>query len=107
MLYVNPLDLQMTRIQKGPDDPQTRRVALREMEHSFLFTLLQEMRKAMTDKSRPTSRETELYTEMLDDSLSAEMAGSGQFGLARQIEQQIQSPLKRSAPAADTLKGVI
>jgi Rod binding domain-containing protein len=105
MLYVNPLDLQVNRLQSGPEDSQKRRLALREMEHSFLFTLLQEMRKAMADESQPASRETEMYTEMLDDALSSEMARTGQLGLAKQIERQLDSQLKKSAGAADDQKG--
>lgn len=90
MLYVNPLDSQMSRIQGGPENPERRHVALQELEHSFLFTLLQEMRKGMTETlAGPSSQERDLYVEMLDDGLSAEMARSGQMGLARQIEQQL------------------
>jgi len=93
MLYVNPMEMQLTRAQGGLESPERRKAALQELEHSFLFTLLQEMRKGMTETlSGPASQERDLYTEMLDDGLSAEMARSGQLGLARQMEQSMREP---------------
>ncbi len=93
MLYVNPLGTQdWARIQAPSDNPAREKAALKELEHFFLYTLLQEMRKTVsiageTDKSRESS----MYTDMLDDALSGAMASSGQLGLAKQIEEQLNS----------------
>jgi len=93
MLYVNPLDAgNATRIDLTKDPGAKQKVALEELEHLFLFTLLQEMRKTV-----PILEETEggpergLYEEMLDDALSGQMASSGQMGIAKQIQEQLRT----------------
>ena len=93
MLYVNPLGTgNATRIDLTKDPGAKQKVALEELEHLFLFTLLQEMRKTV-----PILEETEggpergLYNEMLDDALSGQMASSGQVGIAKQIEEQLRT----------------
>jgi Rod binding domain-containing protein len=106
MLYVNPLGTQdWARVQSSADgasgDNQVREKAvLQELEHLFLFTLLQEMRKTVSIAGESEkSPGSDLYDEMLDDALSGSMASSGQVGVAKQIEEQL-----RTAGMQHTLK---
>jgi len=91
VLYVNPLEARCG----APLGPLAGRdvkakVALGEFEHYFLFALLQEMRKTIPVANETgQSQEEQLYYELFDDAISGEMARSGQFGIARQIEQQL------------------
>ena len=100
MLYVNPLDPSLMRLEGMANKSGQEKVALQELEHFFLYMLLQEMRKttdiAGTNEKGP---EMDLYNEMLDDALSGEMSKSGQIGLAKQIEQQL-----RQAEMQQTLR---
>lgn len=65
--------------------------ALKELEGLFLKELLKEMRKSVPDKGIfKKSHATEMYEEMLDEVFSQAMAGSGQFGIAKQIAAQLQ-----------------
>ena len=91
MLYVNPLETYGASSAKAlTNDSQRREVAVRELEHFFLFMLLQEMRKTIPmGDGNDTGHELRLYHEMLDDALSGEMAKSGQLGIAKQIEGQL------------------
>ena len=93
MLYVNPLGVgNAARIGLTKDPQAKQKVALQELEHLFLFTLLQEMRKTvpiLEDTEGGTERG--FYNEMLDDALSGQMASSGQIGIAKQIEEQLQT----------------
>lgn len=100
MLYVNPLTMRETGLAAtGTDKTAREKAALQELEHLFLFTMLQEMRKTTTiDKSGENSSENQTYNEMLDDALSGEMARSGQVGLAKTIEAQLRAT-EKSIPA--------
>jgi flagellar protein FlgJ len=91
MLYVNPLTGPAAALVSGAQaDPARQRLALQEMEHMFLFTLLQEMRKSVPpDPLLGSGSQRGLYEEMFDDAISGEMARTGQFGLAAQIERQL------------------
>jgi Rod binding domain-containing protein len=91
MLYVNPLEApNLGRLQAATDPKAKEKLALQELEHLFLLTLLQEMRKTIPIARSPEAGpEKELYEEMLDDALSGAMAASGQLGIARQIEEQL------------------
>lgn len=108
MLYVNPLDAPRA-YENGPlsEDPARRRIALQEMEQYFARLLLREMRSTLPEGGIfPRSAQREHFEEMLDDALSAEMARSGQLGLARMLEEQLrigemQKQLKR-APEPET-----
>ena len=94
MLYVNPLLTvhEGTFDGKVASDPVRERVALEELEHYFLFTLLKEMRKTVPDDGLfGGGPERQLYDEMLDDALSAAMAKSGQLGVADTIEAQLRA----------------
>lgn len=91
MLYVNPMaSAYVARADSVMFSAARERVALQELEHYFVYTLLQEMRKSVGSISgtRRTA-ETRFYEELLDDALSGEIAASGQFGLARQIQEQL------------------
>lgn len=90
MLYVNPMAL--SHIPQVPVDEATReKQALQELEQYFVYTLLEEMRKTVPEGGLFTDKqERSLYQEMLDDSLAKEIAASGQFGIAKQIAEQIQ-----------------
>ena len=107
MLYVNPLETSVaSRTAAGPEANKAKeKVALQELEHLFLFTLLQEMRKTIPlAKDTEKSQEKQIYNEMLDDALSGVMAKSGQLGVAKQMEQQMRTseaqqrlPLRRES----------
>ena len=107
MLYVNPLETSVaSRTATGPEAKKAQeKVALQELEHLFLFTLLQEMRKTVPlAKDTEKSQEKQIYNEMLDDALSGVMAQSGQLGIAKQMEKQMRTneaqqrlPLRRES----------
>ena len=90
MLYVNPLENRSVAVPAAADKAQKEKMALRELEHFFLYTLMKEMRKT-TDVGNQKSHEQGLYEDMQDDALAGIMASSGQVGLAKQIELQMQS----------------
>jgi peptidoglycan hydrolase FlgJ len=102
MLYVNPLDAPRT-YENGAlsEDSARRRIALQEMEQYFARLLLREMRASIPeDGIFPRSAQRRHFEDMLDDALSAEMARSGQLGLAKMLEEQLrigemQNQLKR------------
>ena len=91
MLYVTPLELVgPARGLAQAGGAARERVALEELEHYFLFMLLQEMRKSIpSDGLLDGGQGRKIFEEMLDDALSKEMARSGQLGVAKQIEQQL------------------
>ena len=71
-------------------DAAKRKTALKELEHYFLYDLMQEMRSGLADETLlENKREKQYFESMLDDALSNQMAESGQFGLAKQVEQQL------------------
>jgi Rod binding domain-containing protein len=71
-------------------DPAQRKEALQELEHYFLYMLLEEM-----DKSVPESelfgngQSQQVWKDMLNDALAGAMTKSGQFGLAQEMERQM------------------
>ncbi|MDQ1257779.1 MAG: Rod-binding protein [Candidatus Hydrogenedentes bacterium] len=106
MLYVNPLDATCSSV-LGPGAPKEgarERAAFGELEHFFLFTLLQEMRKTVPQDGLldgESGQARQIFDEMLDDALSGEMARSGQFGIAKSMKEQLrigemQHALKRT-----------
>ncbi len=106
MLYVNPLATSRALESSAlPETPERRNLALKELEQYFVFTMLQEMRATVPeDGIFGDGMATEIYNEMLDDALSSEIAESGQFGIARLIEDQLriadlQRQLKTSHPS--------
>lgn len=104
MLYVNPLEsLSRARLEGETLAPARRKAAFEEFERIFLFQLLREMRKTVPDSALfAESAQKEFMEEMLDDHLAGVMSASGQLGVARQMEQQMQGvtpdPLKSSIP---------
>lgn len=91
MLYVNPLagNKALAAADGAKNSPARRAAALQEFEHYFLLTMLKEMRKTAPGTGLLDGGQgTAFFREMLDDALSAEMAKSGQFGIAKSIEAQ-------------------
>lgn len=90
MLYVDPLNTASgTRLAPEAATGQRREVAFKELEHYFAKTLLQEMRKTIPEDSLFGGSEMQTYEEFLDDALGAQMAESGQLGIAAVLEEQL------------------
>ena len=100
MLYVNPMESATARAADGlranlassgkKDDLAKEKEALQEFERLFLFQMLREMRKTVPkDALFGGSNRQEFMEEMLDDHFAGQMASSGQFGIAKQMEQQM------------------
>jgi len=103
MLYVNPMagsnpvlsargNSAVFRPDARGDQPAPARekAALQEFERLFLGQLLREMRKTVPENSLfGKSSEQEFAEEMMDDQMAGEMAKSGQFGIAKQMEAQM------------------
>jgi Rod binding domain-containing protein len=89
VLYVNPLDSAYARgIDLGATDGR-KKLAYRELEHAFLKQLLDEMSKTVPkDGLFGGGVEADYQRETFNDMLSASMADSGQFGIAKLMEQQ-------------------
>lgn len=91
MLYVNPVTQRF--FQQGEMNLHAKgreQEAFRELEHFFLYTLLQEMRRTIPEGGLfKKSAESKMFDEMLDDALSLEMAKSGQLGIAKLLEEQL------------------
>ena len=99
MLYVMPVELlQADRGGFRPDDIALQKKALQELDHYFAFLLFREMRKAVPANDlfgRGIQRE--FFEEALDDALSAEIAKTGQLGVAKQVEDQLRIGKLRNA----------
>ena len=91
MLYVNPLEANpLMRTDMATQQPFREKQALQEFERVFLYQFLREMRRGVPENSLfGRSREQEYVEEMLDDFLAGQMAKTGQFGIARQIQEQL------------------
>lgn len=100
MLYVNPMAGNSPVLAArsggpalrapGEAEPAREKAALQEFERLFLFQLLREMRKTVPDNAlfgKPAQQD--FMEEMLDDHMAGEMARSGQFGIAKQMEAQM------------------
>jgi len=101
MLYVNPaITPGVASVHQG----LKQRTTLRELERLFAYMLLQEMRRTVPEDSLLGSGlATQIQADMLDDALSGAIAESGQLGIAKLIEDQIQAAaihnqLGRSVP---------
>ncbi|NIA15422.1 MAG: hypothetical protein GWP08_15250 [Nitrospiraceae bacterium] len=105
---MNPIDARLSRTGEiAGGAPQREQIALQEMEHLFLYMLLQEMRKSTEILPDGTKgREQEMYNQMLNDALAGAMAESGQFGLAQQIETQLRAAesSRNTSAARDALE---
>lgn len=93
MLYVNPLATPYSaRMGSLPAGPPRDATAFRELEHFFLYMLLQEMTKTVPKGGLfDAGRETEVYHDLLNDALSGEMAASGQLGVAKIMAEQLRA----------------
>lgn len=87
MLYINPV------LEPGGqtlDSPARRKMALQEFEQLYLREMLKSMRQTLPEGGLfEKSQQQQFFQEMLDDALAGKMAESGQFGLAAQIERQM------------------
>lgn len=104
MLYVNPISSlePATSATSATSNAAKEKRALEELEHFFLFTLLQEMRKSIPqDGLFKGGAERGIYEEMMDDALSGAMAKTGQFGIAKTIEAQLRAADAQHAPASN------
>lgn len=64
--------------------------AFKDLEALFINELLKEMRKSIPDDGLfEKNHEREIYEGMLDSVFSEAMAESGQFGIAKQIAEQV------------------
>jgi Rod binding domain-containing protein len=92
LLYVNPMAAPQA-IQPGAAvgaSSAKEQKALKELEHYFAFTLLQEMRKSVPKTGMLDGGQAQqMYEEMLDDAMSGNMAASGQLGVSHMLEQQL------------------
>jgi len=101
LLYVNPLSAPQA-IQPGMKasgvgvtgamgaSSAKEQKALKELEHYFAFTLLQEMRKSVPKTDLLDGGQAQsMYEEMLDDAMSGNMAESRPFGVSHMLEQQL------------------
>ncbi|MBX7256790.1 MAG: rod-binding protein [Candidatus Hydrogenedentes bacterium] len=101
MLYVNPL-ANVTEARTGAlaKESSREKLALQEYEHYFVFTLLQEMQKSVPKGTLfGNDPDSDYYREMLNDTLSGEIAKSGQFGIAKLMEQQLRAAESRGRAA--------
>ncbi|PCJ66201.1 MAG: hypothetical protein COA73_01105 [Candidatus Hydrogenedentota bacterium] len=87
----------------------TRRAkAFESLEEMFLSILFKEMRKSIPDGGiMEKSHATKVYEEMLDETFAAQMAKSGQLGIAKQLSeqwrvQQLQESMQSDALANNT-----
>jgi flagellar protein FlgJ len=110
MLYVNPLEARSDlRVSGEGREGLREKAALKEFEQIFLYQLLREMRRTVpTDGVLAASRQQEFFEEMMDDFLAGKMAESGQLGIARQMELQLQSTGNgsKAASAAKSAEGI-
>lgn len=91
MLYVNPLASHVNAPGENiSGNPARQKMALQEYEHYFLYTMLEEMQKSVPKGGiLDSGPEMGYYQDMLNDTLSGEMAKSGQMGIAKMIGNQI------------------
>lgn len=89
MLYINPLESAYSRGIDVADRGDRQKLAYTELEHTFLYMLLDEMTKSMPKGGLfGGGVESDFHREMMNDSLSSAMAQSGQLGLAKLMQAQ-------------------
>jgi len=77
-------------VDKSTSLGEEEKEALQELEGYFVSTLMKEMRKTVQRSGLlGDGFSMRAYEEMLDDALSKEAARSGQFGIARLVEEQL------------------
>jgi len=91
MLYVDPTSHSFAlRGAEAIGGPAREEAVLQEFEHLFVNQLLKEMRKTLPKGGvfRKSSQQ-QYFEEVFDDHLAGEIAKSGQFGIAAQMEEQL------------------
>jgi flagellar protein FlgJ len=92
MLYVNPYAGNIALMHGKADSTQREKVALQEFEQVFLRELMKSMRATVPDGGLfPKSQQSSFFNDMLDDTMARTMAQSGQLGVAKQIEAQLEA----------------
>ncbi len=93
MLYVNPLDApRLYELAPLGQDAAKQRMALEELEQYFARLLMREMRGTFHEGGIfPRSAQREHFEDLLDEALSAEIARSGQLGIAQMLEAQLRA----------------
>lgn len=77
---------EIDRLREGAKEKK----AFKEFEQMFVHLMLKEMRKTVNESSwGQKSHAAKMYEEMMDESLAAQMAESGQMGVARQLQQTL------------------
>jgi flagellar protein FlgJ len=95
MLYVNPYESNAALRFGSPNAPEREKAALEEFEQVFLREMMKSMRKTVPDGGLfPQSQQKSFFDDMLDDHLAREMAHSGQLGVAKQIQAQLDATRK-------------
>jgi len=95
MLYVNPYESNAALRFGSPKAPEREKAALEEFEQVFLREMMKSMRKTVQDGGLfPQSQQKSFFDDMLDDHLAREMAHSGQLGVAKQIQAQLDATRK-------------
>lgn len=77
------------RLQLKNDPQGGLKQAARQFEALLLQTMLKSMRDATPQDGLMNSDQTRFFTSMLDQQLAHDLAGRGQLGFARLIEQQL------------------
>lgn len=74
--------------------------ATQEFEAVFIGMMLKQMRKSLTGGGAlfGSSNESKLYQDMLDDSVAQRMSQTGDFGLAKKLEESMARFLSSAAP---------
>jgi flagellar protein FlgJ len=91
MMYVDPASNSFAlRSAESFGGPARQEAVLKEFEQVFINQLLKEMRKSLPEGGlMPKSQQQQYFEEVFDDNLAGEMARSGQFGIARQMQDQL------------------
>ncbi|MCF6286675.1 MAG: rod-binding protein [Candidatus Hydrogenedentes bacterium] len=90
MLYVNPQTSSSFLSQDlRPGSKGRETEVLQQFEQLFVFQMIKEMRKTVPDYGLDNGSERAYFDEMMDDFMAGEMAKSGQFGIAKQLAEQI------------------
>lgn len=80
---------------EGIDSQRWRlREATRQMEAQFLHQLLRAMRR--TIPAAQSSYATQMYTDMMDETLAQQLAQSDQFGLGKMLYEKLSAYLQTS-----------
>lgn len=110
MLYVNPASNALAfRGGEALSDSERTKEVLQEFEHVFINQLLKEMRKTVPEGGLlEKSSRRQYFEEMFDDHLAGEMAKSGQFGIAKQMAEQLAraEQARAASPAKDATEGL-